>query len=98
MELRQSTKDIKVKVSAVSGEAQSIYIDYLFDYTDLAMEGSFFVYDPTVTATAAAAGGANEAAAGGGGATDQIAPLSPAAALGMSALVGVGAFGAALLQ
>ncbi|CAE8641885.1 unnamed protein product [Polarella glacialis] len=44
-----ATKDVKIKVAAVAGDAQSIYVDYLFDAADLQAAGKYFVYDPTVS-------------------------------------------------
>jgi hypothetical protein len=42
-----STKNVKIKVSKAS--ATSIYIDYLFDLSDMRTENKYFAYDPPVT-------------------------------------------------
>jgi hypothetical protein len=47
-----ATKDVKIKVAAVDGDADSIYVDYLFDAADLQAAGKYFVYDPTVSEVA----------------------------------------------
>eukprot|EP00442_Polarella_glacialis_P007933 CAMPEP_0115095502 /NCGR_PEP_ID=MMETSP0227-20121206/29082_1 /TAXON_ID=89957 /ORGANISM="Polarella glacialis, Strain CCMP 1383" /LENGTH=108 /DNA_ID=CAMNT_0002488889 /DNA_START=65 /DNA_END=391 /DNA_ORIENTATION=- len=44
-----ATKDVKIKVAAVDGDADSIYVDYLFDAADLQAANKYFVYDPTVS-------------------------------------------------
>jgi hypothetical protein len=43
------TKDVKIKVSKGPDGEQSIYIDYLFEPPDKALQ--YFIYDPTVTDT-----------------------------------------------
>ncbi|CAE8586287.1 unnamed protein product, partial [Polarella glacialis] len=47
-----ATKDVMIKVAAVDGDADSIYVDYLFDAADLQAAGKYFVYDPTVSEVA----------------------------------------------
>ncbi|CAE8732560.1 unnamed protein product [Polarella glacialis] len=44
-----ATKDVKIKVAAVDGDADSIYVDYLFDAADFKAAKKYFVYDPTVS-------------------------------------------------
>ncbi|CAE8613994.1 unnamed protein product [Polarella glacialis] len=39
-----ATKDVKIKVAAVDGDADSIYVDYLFGAADLQAAGKYFVY------------------------------------------------------
>ena len=42
-------KQVKVRISRVAGEKQSIYIDYLFHQNpDFTMDNKYFMYDPTI--------------------------------------------------
>jgi hypothetical protein len=47
LEVPDGTKDVGIKVSAAGDSA--IYIDYLFDTTDLATQLRYFIYDPDVS-------------------------------------------------
>lgn len=52
LETPLATNNVKIKVSRVSGEALSFYIDYLFDV--ITVSDKYFIYTATATATSTA--------------------------------------------
>ena len=57
-------KQVKVRISRVAGEKQSIYIDYLFYHPDyFTMDGKYFMYDPTIAEVKSKEGNASNAPA-----------------------------------
>jgi hypothetical protein len=75
-----ATKTVKIKVHSPKSADQSILVDYLFETSGL-IEGSYFIYDPTVSTYAAAMddgekSGATSARTSGAAATMLLGMLS----------------------
>jgi hypothetical protein len=70
-----STKTVEIHVSAVKGNNNAVYVDYLFEGSDFAVVDKYFVYDPTITAVT----GETASAAASTAATVVVALLGAAA-------------------